>query len=598
MILAIPLVLVAFLMVGATVALVLAAGRDRVAHADPGMGTARRFFVYLLAALGLIAGANGVAWLLQALLGVLVRAPELTRDTTIALGVALTAVGIPAWLAFWGVARRAVRAKPHEATFLLRPIYLYAVLTGSLATVAVAAVEALAGVLGAATRNPVAPVATLVVWFAVWASHARVERGEPPATEAGLTLRLLHVYGVAVVALAVLALATGNVLQQVLEAAYRTLVGQSVLWATTSPLLAAAVRLAAATAVVAGLVWWWYGHRLTSPSTDGWPRAVATYALGIFPGAVAVVTAASVLLYQALQVAFGAGQAVERFAVLPGVLAALVVGGGVWAVHDARARAEAALDSGRARAGRRTSDHLLAAIGLVAGAVGLVQVLGAAFGALAPAATTLHGDAWQNPTILALTLLAVGGPLWTIAWSRLQRSAHAEAGAQPAVERAAGARRLYLTIAFGVGVAAALVATSVALYEVVVAALDGRGLAVLWDVRFSLATALVAAAVGGYHGAVLREDRAALAAATPRAAVRARPEVVVLARRGDGAAVRRLEARWSGRITVWWREDGDASEAHDLDVDALAAQLEALAAPRVVVWVGAGGMEVVPVAGG
>jgi hypothetical protein len=594
MILGIPMVLVAFLVLGSAVAVVLAAARDRVAHADPGLGTARRFFVYLLAALGLIAGANGVAWLLQALVGVVVRAPELTRDTTIALGVALTAVGVPAWLAFWGVAQRAVRAKPHEATFLLRQVYFYALLTASLAIAAVAAVELLDAAFGVANRHPAAPAATLVVWAAVWAFHARVERAEPPTTEAGRTLRLLHVYGVAVVALAVLALATASVLQQVLDAAYRTLVGQVPLWSTTPPLLAEAVRLATADAAVAAVVWWGYGHRLARPATDGWPRAAATYAFGIFPGAVAVVAAVSVLLYQALQVALGAGPAVERFGVVPGVLAALVVGGGVWAVHDARARAEVALDPAQARGGRRTSDHLLAAIGLVAVAVGLVQALSAVFGALAPAAATLHGDAWRNPSVLALTLLAVGGPLWAVVWRRLQRRAHAE----PDVERAAGARRLYLTIAFGVGVAAALVAASVALYEVVVAVLAGRGLAVLWDVRTSLATALAAAAVGGYHGAVLREDRAALAAAAPRVAARVRPEVVLLARRGDAEVVRRFEARWGAGATVWWREDGDAPEAPNLDVEALVVRLEAVAAQRVVVWMGTDGAEVVPVAGG
>jgi hypothetical protein len=591
MILGIALVLVSLLVLGSAVAVGLAAARDRAAPADPGLGTARRFFVYLLAALGLVAGANGVAWLLQALVGVVVQAPELTRDTTIALGVALAAVGVPAWLAFWGVAQRAVRTKPHEASFLLRQVYRYGVLSASLATAAVAAVELLAAVLGVASRHPAAPAATFVVWVAVWAFHARVERAEPPATEAGRMVRLLHVYGVAVVALAVLALATGSALQQALDAAYRTLVGQAPLWVTTSPLASDALRLAAATATVGAVVWWWYGHRLARPATDGWPRAAATYAFGIFPGAAAVVGALSVLLYQALQVAFGAGGAVERFAVLPGVLATLVVGGGVWAVHDARARAEAALDPDRARAGRRMSDHLLATIGLIAGAVGLIQALAAALGALAPAEATLLGDAWRNPTLLALTLLAVGGSLWAVVWRRLQRRAHAE----PDAERAAAARRLYLTVAFGVGVAAALVAASVALYEVVVAILDGRGLAVLGDVRFSLATALVGAAVGGYHGAVLREDRSALATATPRAVARARPDVVVLARRADVEVVRRLEARWGGRVAVGWREDGDAAEAGGLDVEALAVRLEGVAAPRVVVWIGAHGAEVVPV---
>ena len=582
--------LLTLLVLGSAIAVIVVAARDRSPPADAGMGTVRRLFVYLLAALGLVAGANGVTWLLQAVVGTAIGDPSLTGDTTIALGVALTAVGVPAWLAFWAVAQRAVRASPHEATFLLRQVYVYALLTASLATAALAAIELLAAAMGVATRSAVAPAAVFAVWAAVWAFHDRIERGEPPELEAGRTLRLLHVYVVAVLALAILALATGNALQRVLDAAYRALVGQPLLASTTPPLLSDDVRVLAAVAAVAALVWWWYGHRLARPASDGWPRAAATYAFGIFPGAAAVVVGASVLLYQALQVAFGAGPAVERFAVLPGVLATLVVGGAVWGVHDARARAEAALDPERARAGRRTSDHLLAAIGLVAVAVGLVQALSAAFGALAPAASTLHGNAWRDPTILGLTLLAVGGPLWATLWRRLQQRAHAE----PEPERSATVRRVYVTIAFGVGVAVALVAASVALFDVVVAVLDGRVPAVLWDVRLSLSMALVAGALGGYHGAVLGEDRAALAAAAARPVPRARPEVLVLARRVDAEMVRRFEGRWGASVAVGWREDG-AGSAAAVDLDALTTRLEAVAAPRAVVWVGADVVEVVPV---
>ena len=590
MILGIPFALMLLLVVGSAIAVIVVAARDRNPPLDPGMGTVRRLFVYLLAALGLVAGANGVTWLLQAVAGAALGVAELTSDTTIALGVALGAVGVPAWLAFWGVARRSIRADAHEARFLLRQVYLYVLLTAALATATVAAVEVVAAALGVATRSPVAPAAVLVVWLAVWAFHGRVESGEPPATEAGRTLRLLHVYVVAVVALAVLALATGSAVRLVLDEAYRTLVGQPALWSTSAPLASDALRLAVASALVAGAVWWWYGYRLARPASDGWPRAVATYAFGVFPGAAAVVAAVSVLVYQALQVAFGAGPAVERFAVLPLVLASIVVGGGVWAVHDARARAEAVLDPDQARAGRRISSHLLATIGLVAVAVGLIQALVAAFGALAPAGATLRGDAWRDPTILALTLLAVGGPLWVDRWRSLQRGARAAAE----VERAAVARRVYLTLAFGIGVAAGLVAASVALYEIVVAVLGGRGLAVLWDVRVPLATALVASAVGGYHGAVLREDREALAAAAPRPARRARPEVLVLARRSDEAAVRLLEAGWGGGVTVGWRLD-DGGPPAAVDVEALLDRLEEVASPRVAVVVGSDLVEVVPV---
>jgi predicted enzyme related to lactoylglutathione lyase len=513
--------------VGLVLAVVAAAARDRSPTADPGIGTPRRFFLYALALIGLVAAANGAAWLLQAAVGALVGDAALTSDAAIALGVSLVGVGFPAWIAFWGAAQRTVRANPHEAKFLLRKLYLYGLLVGAAATAAVAAAQLLAALLGVEGRSPVASGSVLLAWAAVWAVHAAVERREPPTTEVGRLLRALHVYVLAVAGLAVLAVSLGDVLQAVLGAAYDALVGRPSLWATTPWTSSLALRVSGANALVAALVWWWFGHRQARPGRDGWPRDVATYAFGVFPGAVVVLSAASVLLYQALQVAFGGGAAAEEFDVLPGVLAALVVGGGLWGFHTARARADEALDPARGRAGRRANAYLLAAVGLVGVAVGLVQALSAAVGALAPATASLVGSGLRDAAILAATLLAVAGPLWGATWARLQRRTRAE----PEAERPATSRRLYLTLAFGVGVAVALVAASIVVYEVVVALLDGTGLAVLWTARGSLATGLVAAAIGGYHGALLREDRAA------DARPRARPEAVVV-RPGDVVVTR------------------------------------------------------------
>lgn len=537
--------------VGLVLAVVAAAARDRSSTADPGIGTPRRFFLYVLALVGLVAAANGAAWLLQAAVGALVGDAALTSDSTIALGVAFVGVGLPAWAAFWGGAQRTVRANPHEARFLLRKLYLYGLLVGAAATAAIAAAQLLAALLGIEGRSPVASGSVLLIWAAVWAVHAAVERREPPATEVGRLLRALHVYVLAVSALAVLAFSLGDVLQAVLGAAYDALVGQPSLWATTPWLSPLALRVSGANALVAALVWWWFGHRQARPGRDGWPRDVATYAFGVFPGAVVVLSAASVLLYRALQVAFGFGAAAEEFDVVPGVLAALVVGGSLWGFHTARARADEALDPERGRAGRRANAYLLAAVGLVGVAVGLVQALSAAVGALAPATTIFVGGTLRDAAILAATLLAVAGPLWAATWARLQGRARAE----PDAERPAISRRLYLTLAFGVGAAVALVAASVVVYEVVVAILDGRGLGVLWTVRGSLATALVAAAIGGYHGALLREDRAA-GVTRPRG----RPEAVLVLR--SDVVVTRVSGTGPGAL---------AGVVYALDVARLAA---------------------------
>lgn len=590
------IMLTVVLTVASVIAIIVTAARDRSpAAADPGIGTVRRLFLYLLAAAGLVTAANGASWLVQAAFGVLTPLADLSRATTVALGIALTTVGTPTWLVFWLLAQRSVRDHPVEVRYLMRKLYLYGLMTGAAIATLVAAVRVLAWALGATAFDP-APMATLVVWGAIWVGHGALEAREGQATDVARIVRQLHTYVLLLLGLTSMAFAGADVIRQVLAAAYDAWFGGPLVFSSQPVLWDDAVRVGIAGTLVGGALWGGYGQRVARPDRDGWPRTAYLYAFGILPGTVAVVAATSVGLYQLLQWGFGVpgvATAYERFAVLPGVLATLVVAGGVWGFHGVVARREAAAAPIRARAGRRISGHLLAAVGLGALVTGLTYLISTVLGLLASTSgPNLRGDRWRDPLILAVTLLAVGAPLWASAWRGLQRRARAD----PAEERPALTRRVYLYAITTASVVAAQVASSVELYRWLAAVLGDDAVARtswLFRAREGLAIAATAAAVGVFHALVLRADRRTAPAAL-EAEVPAAPDVVLLVRGTDVAAARAWARDQAGRVTIWVRaEEGPATFAPAAVERALEAVPDGV--PRALVRADLDAVEVVAV---
>src|SRR5690606_33261384 len=120
-----------------------------------------------------------------------------------------------------------------------------------------------------------------------------------------------------------------------------------------------------------------------------------------------------------------------------------VVGTLVWWHH------QAVLGAGRRHERtevRRVYEYLMAGIGLVTAASGLTMVIVAIIEALAGDRDILFGVSTVNSLLAALTLLAVGVPVWWWHWRLAQRAAVDD----PVEELTSPTRRIYLVLLFGV----------------------------------------------------------------------------------------------------------------------------------------------------
>jgi hypothetical protein len=559
--LAIPIVVIVW---------VVRASRRGEPHTEQAGWSLRRFLQYAFLLTALFVAASGVSTILSYAL------PAGTRlagraPADLALGLSLALVGTPVGVLLWRVVRRRLEQDSEERGSPAWTLYVTTAGTVALVVALPNLVEAGAWVLGAADFDA-SSVGTGLTWGAVWGAHVFLARHWALGPQGRLaSLPALAGSAVGVVALA---LATAGILFSGFEQVYRAVAGDPLADATTTEDL----RRSAVLAVLAGGAWWWHWLRVAvrGPYDRLWHAYVLL--VPILGGTLTATVSAAIVLHAVVRWLLGGPglpDAALHFDVLPGALAALLVGAWAWWYHrwvlqerDADERTEA----------ERTYAYLVAGVGLVAAAGGAAVALVGLLQAVAPAPLATAGSATRDTLAVAITLLLVGAPVWWVFWRPLQARAHAEA--------ASPSRRAYLFLLFGASGLTALVSLAVVLYVLLRDLLEGRlDAGVLYDLRVALALVITAGAVAAYHWTVYREDRHAGPAET-------RPKTVLLVSSDGRAGVRAITARTPATVRTLRRTDGALPLE---DWDGVAAAVEASPHERLLVIVeGDGEVRVIP----
>lgn len=596
-----PLIVIA----GAVAAVMAARREPEDASQDPGIGTVRRLFVYLLALVGLSFATTGIALLIRGALQVMFEDLILAeRSESLSMALAFTLVGTPAWLVFAAIAQRSLRDHPVEARSHVRRLYFglaRGIAVGFIAVNATTIGRVLLGLEDSATSA----WGWLIAWSAVWLLHVRLvalERTSVPGSGALAEvaagprfLERLYWYFGAVVGLFMLIAGTNEALTAPLRSLYDRLVGGTLVQPTLDRGLRGGLVLVAVGAVIWG--WhWMHGLVRRDQRTSLWH--VQIFVFGTLPGMALTVVPLAVLLYRVMQWLVGqpsATTAAAQFADVPSLLAALLTGAATWGYHRAvlREAGEGGLGAAQSEP-ERLYRYLVIAAGLIAAASGLAALLALAAEGLGGGAATLvrSGGWWRNQALSGVTMLVVGLPLWLGYWLPMQRTV----ARGDAADRLSLARRGFVFAATGVSLLALLGSLTVLVYQVLRPLLDGTlSLGLLRDARWALATALTTSGVAGYSLLVLREDQAALRASTPPAPVRAREIFVIAAASAEGV-LGELAQIEGARVRVLRRLDVFA-DALALTADQLAtlrAEVEAAEASRFAVVVAGGRYELVP----
>ena len=547
--------------IGAIVYGIFAMTRRRRAFAeiDPGIGTVRRLYLYIVSLAALMMAANGVVQIGQYVLDsvfvgdLLSQSPSRTR---LAVGLSLTIVGLPLWGLHWRMIGKYVREMPVETRSILRKAYIYLVL----GVAAVVGMEAAVSVVQWAFRTESFsgyPWAAIVVWGTVWAFHWRFEAREGQPTPETRAVRRLYLYLVAGGTLVVAALGLAQVLHAVLREAYESLaavpvLGKSGIWTTST-------KEALSILLVAFPVWaahWLYFARRDYESVL---RQLYLYVLAVFGGVVTVLIAIGIVLYGVLVWTMGVAEdeiASEHFRFLPGALASLIVGGVVLVFHWLAAGREALAPTPESQGARRSYPYALALLGLITLAMSIATLAITALGILVEIGQPIvvGRDLWRKGLAISITLGALGGPIWAYYWAAMER----RVSSGDVEERSSLVRRAFIFVVLGAGMLALLGSVGYVIFVFIRELLDGQLSEVVREAKASISIIIAVAVFLPYYWLTYRADqREAPAETVEERPVRKAVTVLVGA---DGATfLRELEAALGyGVSSLQWAEP-DAS---------------------------------------
>jgi hypothetical protein len=330
-----------------------------------------------------------------------------------------------------------------------------------------------------------------IVWGSVWAAHWWVAQRYEPRSHGQIQLLAGSAAGLVWSFAGAIATVTA-----MLSLIYEGIFLETIAGGGIDDLVRPAMIL-----VVGFPVWWWYWlrHTRNGERTPWW--LAYTLLVGVMGGAITAIVGAGIMLFSVLVWVLGdvSGAAAAHFDLLPGAVAALLVGGGSWAYH-AHVLGERA-DRPRGEVDR-VYDYLLSAAGLVVAASGMTTLIAVALMGISGAGTTVTGSGDAIAT--ALTLLLIGVPLWWRYWSTIQRYRRSD----PARELHSIPRRIYILGLFGLAAIVAVISLIVIVFVLVEDVLDGTfGASTLDNTAIAISLLVTAGALAWYHLAVFREDR-------------------------------------------------------------------------------------------
>ena len=452
----------------------------------------RLFFQYALAFGLFMIVTVGLAGLLSRALDVsnIVNADQ----SSLASNLAFVVVGGPllAGITFW--LRNSLRENPSEGHGLIPTFFATLAAIVSLLVFLSSAIAALHNVING-DEVLGSTLGRTIVWGTALILVLKISNSVIPKND----FRIQYFVGSFITALAAL---IGLV--QVLGGVLALLLSQQTFFDTQKQTLVSPdnpIGIGLGTLVMSGALWiyYWIKNANTNKSDTLWLAYVLI--AGVGGTLVIAITSLSISLYQVLVWFVGepaSQNAGEHFASIPQSVATAFAGFLFWWYHKSLLPNESERTDVQ-----RTYEYLVAAISLIASAIGISIVIVALIESLT-SQVQLAGAGAINTLLGAGTVIIVAGPVWWHFWSRIQSIARVESNA----ELSSPVRRIYLFLLFGVGGIVAIVS----LITIVVQLFDGilssnLGANTFSEMRFAIGILISTGIVAAYHWEIYRHEK-------------------------------------------------------------------------------------------
>ena len=452
----------------------------------------RLFFQYALAFGLFIIFTVGIAGLLSRILDTanIVNADQ----SSLASNLAFVVVGGPllAGIIIW--LRKSISQNPSDGHGPVPTLFATLAATISLLVFMTSAIAALHNLINADQFAGVS-AAKAIVWGSAWLIVLKISNSVIPKND----FRIQYFVGSAITALASLI-----ALIQVLSGVFSALLLQKRFLGNQPLLLVSPVNpleIGLGTLAISGALWFYYWIRNANTIKSDTLWLAYVLIAGVGGTLILAITSLSVSLYQVLVWFFGEPynqKIAEHFAGIPLSLAVASAGLMFWWYH------KSLLPTNSERNDiQRTYEYLMAAISLIASAIGISIVIVALIEASTSQAI-LAGSSAINTLLGAATVIAVAGPIWWHFWNRIQKVAKSS----PESEHGSPIRRIYLFLLFGVGGVVAIISLITIVYQIFNSLLgSGLGANTLNEMRSAIGILASTGIVAAYHWEIYRHEK-------------------------------------------------------------------------------------------
>ena len=431
--------------------------------------------------------------------------------------IAMIIVGLPVWFAHEFLLRRAADRHSGETGSVLRKLYIHGALALASLYVFIGCIQIIEDIAGdfEGLEHIGGVLAAGGLWYYLW----RRENLEGQPAPRAQTVGRWRVYGLSVIFLTAAVTATYWITYGLAYATY------NLVFDTADTLITAEdfqdpLRTAAGWAIVGSTAWAIQWRTVATTDEESVIRQVYLYGFAFIGGASLALWGAAATIYIVIAQLVGADNTTTAVAyfrqfILPVV--GLLIGVALLAYHwsilrrdAARIAARHSRESGNLEPGMQptsvtpasesphlsiTFKYIMSVVGLIALVPGLMALLMTLLDPLVNDNLFATTNEREEFLAVALTMIIVGAPLWTLFWWRVVRA-----------DPHSLVRRIYLYVAL-IALGGTWLFTLVALLAAVLTEILGQGSGFLDDTLIpGLSIVIPAAAFFAYHVTVLRDD--------------------------------------------------------------------------------------------
>ena len=432
------------------------------------MSIPQRTYVYLAAFVAfaiLLQGAYGLATDIA-------RAAAWFRPSSgpEATWIAMIIVALPVWLAHELLLRRTADRHLEESGSVLRKLYIHGALALASLYVFVGCIQIIEDIAGdfEGLEHIGGALVAAGLWYYLW----RRENLEGQPTSRAQTIRRWRIYGLSIVFLTAAVTATYWITFGLVYATYN-LVFDAADTLITAEDFQEPLRTAAGWAIVGATAWATQWRTVATGDEESVLRQVYLYGFAFIGGASLALWGAAATIYIVIAQLVGADNTTTTVAyfrqfILPVI--GLLIGVALLAYHWSILRRDAARKADRHSPQLSTTfKYIMSAVGLIALVPGLMALLMALLDPLVSDNLFASTNERQEFLAVALTMIIVGAPLWSVFWWRVIKA-----------DPRSLVRRIYLYVAL-ITLGGTWLFTLIALLAAVLTAILGQGSVFLDD---------------------------------------------------------------------------------------------------------------------